>query len=165
MVWSKMYNLKFIKYYNLRFDENLHRSEDMLFNLSLFSKIGKVETFEADGYYYRNEQEGLSRRKYDFIFFKNIIQRMQSYLRHFINDEDFINDLISYQIGTCFKVIYYSGYSKDERVKFLTHIGNNYHRGLLNIFKDMKFKGRVCYFLLRYRLYSLFDSYYKSLQN
>lgn len=69
-VWAKRYSREIINTYNLRFNDRLRFSEDMLFNLQYLKFINSYCSINKCGYYYRHYDEiSLSKaaQAYDFI--------------------------------------------------------------------------------------------------
>ena len=75
MLWNRIYELDIIKTYNIRFDETLSRSEDVLFNLEYgkycksFSVINKPLYLHR--LYLNSEKEHLGSQQVDDLFFLN----------------------------------------------------------------------------------------------
>lgn len=65
-LWNKLYNLKLIQEYNLRFDEEVSFGEDGLFNTDFFLLTNKIGFLHYAGYHYiRRKRLSLSTKFYD----------------------------------------------------------------------------------------------------
>ncbi|MEG1088440.1 MAG: glycosyltransferase family 2 protein [Bacteroidales bacterium] len=78
-VWSKIFNLKLIREYNILFNESVSLSEDMLFTLDYLQYCNLIFTMSVCNYFYRLDNiESLSKKKNDFLIAKNIINMIYS---------------------------------------------------------------------------------------
>ena len=60
--WGKIYNRRFLKRYEFRFDCNLKRGQDTFFNFQVYKIAGKISTINYIGYYYRINKASISNR-------------------------------------------------------------------------------------------------------
>jgi glycosyltransferase involved in cell wall biosynthesis len=60
-VWGKLFRRDLIEKYDLKFDEQLKLSEDMLFHLHYLSKISKVRLSDCPVFYYRQHEASVTR--------------------------------------------------------------------------------------------------------
>lgn len=63
--WNRLYRSAFLKKEHIEFDPLLHPYEDVLFNLSVFTKTNSVAVFEYVGYYNRNDVKTSSTHRFN----------------------------------------------------------------------------------------------------
>ena len=105
-LWNKLYNLKLIQEYNLRFDEKVSFGEDGLFNTDVFLLTNKISFLYYAGYHYiRRKRQTLSTKFYDdFLGIKfRALNRRCELLTHWELNEEKIN---SFKYASYFNIVW-----------------------------------------------------------
>jgi glycosyltransferase involved in cell wall biosynthesis len=103
---NKLYNLRLIQEYNLRFDEKVSFGEDGLFNADFFLLTNKIAFLDYAGYHYiRRKRVSLSTKFYeDFLGIKfRALNRRCELLTHWELSEEKIN---SFNYTSYFNIIW-----------------------------------------------------------
>ena len=103
---NKLYNLKLIQEYKLRFDEEVSFGEDGLFNADFFLLINKISFLNYAGYHYRRRKSSsLSTKFYDdFLGIKlRALNRRCELLKHWGLGEEKIN---SFRYNSYFDIVW-----------------------------------------------------------
>ena len=118
-LWNKLYNLKLIQEYNLRFDEEVSFGEDGLFNTDFFLLTNKISFLNYAGYHYiRRKRQSLSTKFYDdFLGIKfRALKRRCELLAHWGLSAEKIN---SFNYTSYFNIVW-SGIGNIKSKKYTT---------------------------------------------
>ena len=171
--FGKLYNRNIIQQNQIRFDENVHFSEDTLFMLSYMCHISVLQTIDGCSYNYcvYNNKNSLSNPKRFFSFeseydccllYKSKIEALKSKFQ--IPQEslfDVYNTISSYLMVRTVKSLYFKDFrkSKTERISILKKLANEQIDFLGNYNKYCSWYHRVIIFFLSKHLYSFCDCF------
>ncbi|MEG0518867.1 MAG: glycosyltransferase family A protein [Bacteroidales bacterium] len=89
-VWSKIFNLRLIKEYNIKFDEQISLSEDLIFTLTYLEQCNHIFITTSCNYFYRQDNnESLSNRKNDYLIGKKTINTIHILLSRMIVESNY----------------------------------------------------------------------------
>jgi glycosyltransferase involved in cell wall biosynthesis len=94
-VWGKLYNLDMIKKNGIRFNVNLSRMEDILFNLCYLECTKSVDYISVDGYNYRISDTSLV-RAFDAEYASKLMKALEA-LHKFESNNPVIKNCIYYK--------------------------------------------------------------------
>lgn len=154
---NKMYKMDIIKNNRLFLDENIHISEDLLFNLSYLKYCKKVSYDESIMYYYRMHNESSFYNLNNKKWF-SVIDTYEILLRKYSKLNIELNKIITFN---AMMIIY----EAKHRVK--KHVNKSYIEGKIHELEilckdnkcDFNFEEKIKLFLFRY--FSVFVMYYK----
>lgn len=101
--WGKMYKRDFLQKYNIKFEIDLKRMQDMVFNINVFRVINYAEYIDSPLYYY-NIRDDSAVHKYTNDF-ADIAERILASLRQLLDNCDCFNDEERCQILKYKKII------------------------------------------------------------
>lgn len=101
VVWSKVYNKKFLKQNNLKFIPNIIRMTDAIFNMYAFEKTEKIYVLNKYMYHYRiNEYSVTQKFSKDTInYFETYISYVKKYISDYNKNQKF-KDVLNLKIFT-----------------------------------------------------------------
>ncbi len=160
--WAKFFKKSILTTNNLKFDERFQLGEDTLFNMHYIRYCDKVCINEKPYYYYRMSENNLSRCLYsyneEFFLKKQVKKEYEEIVKAKGRFVDNIN------IARLFATIYRSNdYPKEERVKKLKEIKEEFPNQINNLFQLTFGYGGILRMLLSCRLFSLFDFFYRKI--
>lgn len=123
--WCKLYRREFLVKNNLKYDKNLRRTQDIIFNLYAFQKADKIIYFNKSIYHYRMQNESVT-KKYnsnaDDILTRAAVEFRKFAEEFYPEDEDILQD-VYYKCLIIFNEIlklkfFNSKYSKSRKHKY-----------------------------------------------
>lgn len=161
--WSKLYRAKIIKQINLRFDENMHIGEDLVFLYSYIMHCDQIcFTSDTDYYYYFDTDNSLTKRVnsistelYGFHRINEILDVLCE-TKHIANPVA-LRKLLwirGYYTDRVLNALYHNDITRTGRVKIIKDLDLN---PFLTALKQKKIKGKFLSFLLRHRMIEFYD--------
>lgn len=145
LLWIRIFDLDIIKKHNIRFDENLSLSEDVLFNLEYGKYCDSFVSINLPLYnhrsYYNNEREHLDGKKIDNRYYLN--KRIYSARKPFIPDNKlwkFETQYFYAFLDDIKDISNRSNLSKNEKIKIIRSIvkSSEFKTALKNSDKTME---------------------------
>ncbi len=81
-LWNKLYRMDIIRSHNIRMDENISLSEDMVFNLEYLIHTRAISVITAPVYYYRYSRGSLTEQG---LSFRNVVRMKSNVIRYYTN--------------------------------------------------------------------------------
>ena len=160
--WGKLFRASIIKENSIRFNEDMCFGEDTVFLYTFLLIIDSVHISKEVGYCYRGEIEGsLSKRinqiDSEFINYMNVYEIINVLIKQRnITDKESLfklKSLIAIYIWRTLNSIYHSSISRNKRLQIISSLDMS----VLVCKKSMSAKDVILKFILRHKMYRLYD--------
>ncbi|QNK48151.1 glycosyltransferase [Brevibacterium sp. PAMC23299] len=171
-LWNKLYITNLIRNHNVRFIDNLHMGEDLLFNLAYIKACKSISIINKYLYNYviiSNNSLTVSFKKDYFINQQMLFLRVKDFLLEANFYEGRNRDLIKLcytdSIITCIEHLFHNNSNltakrKKEQIK--TIIYNDYVKGNISYFKNGNFQKRVIGLFIQSNLINCIFYFFKA---
>lgn len=141
-VWAYIYKAESIK--EIRFSEEIHFFEDLLFNFEIFETIEKIKLYDYDGYHYShnpNSANGspLSEKKMSCLM---IPKKMDV--------KDVENEMVFFEAHCLISLILSMSKDKDSLPKYATKISKECRRFISKMNRKVPFQYRILIIMTAY---------------
>lgn len=134
--WNKIYKREIINKFNIRFDENIHVCEDLLFNVEYLQHINNAVIIKSytDPLYYYNIRQGSALRKKDERIIEGTLSAYEKILFNYreLLSEKSINKLEQDYTNTALRCILFHTYRlkkiDKQYVRQYLHLSSKYKR-------------------------------------
>lgn len=161
--WGKLYKRSIIEKHSMRFCEEMHIGEDLLFLYSYMLNVEKIYLTSYSGYYYCFElSDTLTKRinsfESEYVGYKNISNVIDR-----IEKEWFLESNVAcrnlgwvrgYYTRRVLNALYYNKVIRSERIALIRRIDKTSYLRCMNI---TSYKEKIFACLLRLRLYQIYD--------
>ncbi len=152
---GKFYKNIIISKNNIRFNENLSRSEDAIFNLNYIFKCGKIRLTNKAFYNYRNTTNSLSKKNISYEDAEFIYNHIFSLLNEYSSDPNFISRNNSYPTERYFMTVLNSNLKNNDKKNILKTLIKRHKAQLIKSTKKQRIHLIPLNLLIRLELVSL----------
>ena len=121
--WCKIYRKSFIDRNKLRYNPNLRRTQDIIFNIYAFQKANDIRYFNYCLYHYRMQNESIT-KKYNHnadIILTKAAEAFRQFEKDYYNDDSEIRECVNYKcitiLNEIFKLKYFNPNHNSSNIK------------------------------------------------
>lgn len=164
--FNKIFNNNIIQKHQISFDENISFAEDALFLLDYLLFCKSIFVSNSSNYIYYETEGSLRSKRYPVEQEFYLLEKAKIKLSLIFEENQIKKDHLFYKEMQyfLFRVLrsIFDLSKKTERIKYLRQIFASYYNEFLVVYKKSRGRGRIAYFLIKYRKIHSLEFYLKN---
>lgn len=164
--FSKLFKKDIIEKNQLKFDTNLDLGEDTKFVFQYCKIINFVTSSSQKKYFYRQLDNGLSKKKLNYSYELNLASEIKNILIEISKTHSIpfksLQHHLNYLSMRVIVSIYNSNLTGNERIAKIDFVLKNFPN-VVKVFESQNLKSKILGLFLRYKFYRLFDAIFLKL--